>query len=236
MRNLLGFIKFFKIPLIFLLIGCVMLYNKKSDHYLKDRVVLIKDEHGLCSGEQIKAPSGVNYILTASHCAGLRDKDNNFSVTTESGVTLKRKLIAEDPNSDLLLIEGLPNISGIDIASSLKTEEEIRTFTHGMGLKTYRTIGTYIITQKSQVQVVPEACESGYPKYRSIDIPTFFGLFRFCIMETQQEVVTAMIVPGSSGGMVVNSSGDLVGVVSAGDGHFGFLVSIDDIHNFMSGY
>jgi hypothetical protein len=208
-----------------------------SDQYFRDRTVMLKGKHGACSGEQIVAPSGENYILTAAHCRDIA-VDGSMTVIMESGASLQRKVIAEDPNSDLLLLEGLPGTEGLRIAKSYRMTQEIRTFTHGARMDTYKTEG--VLVQKTKVEIPmydiqtpeqEEACSSA-PKTKPID-----GLFgRFCLFSSDEVVTTAMIVPGSSGGMVVDSSGRLVGVVSAGGGGFGYLVPLEAIHAFLEAY
>src|SRR5258707_12043226 len=88
----------------------------KSDTYAMQRTVSIKGKYGQCSGEQIEAPSGETYILTAAHCRNLADDGISMVIITEDEKRLMRKIIAEDSYSDLLLLEGIPNLDGIKIA------------------------------------------------------------------------------------------------------------------------
>jgi len=226
-----------KIKTLAILVITVLLLNIKTDKWIQNRTVQLTNGRGSCSGEQITAPSGHTYILTAAHCLELKDEHDSMLVTLEDGKQLRRKVIAEDPKSDLLLLEGVPNLSGLKIASSIKRQEHVNTFTHGFAFKTYKTEGQIIDQRMSTVQVNPILCESNMPKYKSIKVPSFFGIeMEICAMATIDSVTTAMIVPGSSGGMVVNDSGELVGVVSAGDGVFGYLVTLEDIREFIKGY
>jgi S1-C subfamily serine protease len=206
----------------------------------RSKSMLLRSGRGSCSGEQVKAPSGKNYILTAAHCRAL-ENNGVITVTTEAGVTFDSKIVAEDDNSDLLLLEGASDMEGLPIAKSVKNKEEVRTFTHGHGMQTYKTSG--VIIQNKQISVPIKFIESEKDiqecksKNRNkVEIATVFpGLdMEVCAMVTIDSVMTAMIVPGSSGGMVVNNHGELVGVVSAGDGTFGYAVRLLDIQNFMS--
>lgn len=218
---------------------CLMIYMKgPSDHSIRSRVMKLTSPFGLCSGEQVRAPSGIDYVLTAAHCKGLIDATGSITVTTEDGKVLKRRVIAEDGMSDLLLLEGVPGIKGLDIASWDYARQHVRTFTHGNRFDTYKTDG--VLIQDNYVQVMlslidtPEkdmACHE--PKNSIVDVG--FGL-QLCILQGYETVTTAMIVPGSSGGPVVDDSGSLIGVVSAGDGHFGYLVRLVDIKFFLRSY
>jgi V8-like Glu-specific endopeptidase len=67
---------------------------------------------------------------------------------------------------------------------------------------------------------------------------TFFGIpiGTMCVVDTMEMASNADIVPGSSGGVVLDDDDQVVGVVSAGDGHFGYFVSTSDIRSFLTGF
>ncbi len=231
---------------LFLAIGLILAHGLnpwKSEHFIKNRVIKLTSGQGGCSGEQIHAPSGKDYILTAAHCIVLKNESNEIQATTEYGVSLPRKIIAEDPYSDLLLLEGIPGLRGLDIAESDYRNQEIRTFTHGALLDTYKTTGVLINDREVQVPIdiisseAQEAACIKMPKNKVGEI-NIFGLFVFkvCVLNVDEIATTAMIVPGSSGGPVVDGYGDLVGVVSAGGNGFGWLVTLHDIRHFLHNY
>lgn len=209
-----------------------------SYEWLRDRVVNIVKGRSSCSGEQIKAPSGVNYILTAAHCRDLMT-DGMFTVVKEDGTSLQRRFIAEDADSDLMLLEGLPALEGIEIADKLVRFQYVRTFTHRHGLATYKTTGSIIDETEITVPVAlvaspedAEICES-FPKYAVVYL---FSNMGFCVLKVMETATTAQIVPGSSGGAIVDDAGRLIGVASATDGFFGYLVRLSDIKRFLAGY
>ena len=74
------------------------------------------------------------------------------------------------------------------------------------------------------------------PKNQAINVDTPFGSVELCMMVLNETAVTASIVPGSSGGMMVNDAGQLIGVASCTDSHFGYFVTLNDIKAFLSGY
>lgn len=226
------------IAMIALLLPGVNILARPSDNYLKSRVVKLYSSQGSCSGEQIKAPSGVSYILTAAHCRVL-EENGSIKVETEDGRKLERRVLAEDEASDLLLLEGLPNMDGLPVAKKTYAAQHVRTFTHGRGLPTYRTDGVLIADRRISVPLYmisndaeAERCTS-QSKSKVLNLG-FFG--SYCILDVVETFTTAMILPGSSGGLVVSDAGELTGVVSAGDGVIGCLVTIEDIHHFIDNY
>lgn len=213
----------------------------RSDYYSKSKSVKLELEgFGQCSGEQIVAPSGHTYILTAAHCKELRGDKNSITVSTEDGTKLERAIIAEDLKSDLLLLEGIPDKGGLSIADSSYQGQHVRTFTHGHGFPTYESQGALV--GNSHVHVMLGIIGINYmgsckgAKYKIIDIDAGFMVVQACTLDVEETASTAFIVPGSSGGMIVNDSGELVGVVSAGDGVFGYFVKLSDIQDFLEGY
>lgn len=214
----------------------------KSDQYIRNRIVKLISEKGQCSGEQVRAPSGKDYILSAGHCKAVLSGDS-FTVISEQGVSIQRKLIAEDPNSDLLLIEGLPNLRGLDLADYTSRFEHGRSFTHGKGLDTYSTSGIYI--QKKQIEVPVSQIETledeldctKMNKNKVLEVDAFYYIIiKYCVMSVFEDVTSISIVPGSSGGAIVNDYGNLIGVASASDGFFGYMVPLESIRPFLAGY
>lgn len=224
------------------IVSCLLINSivARTDLVPMSKSIKLTSARGSCSGEQVRAPSGKDYILTAAHCRVLENK-GVITATDESGTITNVKIVAEDDASDLLLLEGMADMRGLDIAKSIAPKEEVRTFTHGRGMATYKTVGTIIQAMLINVpvgMVTDEASRIACLSHsrNSVEaVDVFFGLTaEYCVMNTIDTVTTAMIQPGSSGGMVVNSAGELVGVVSAGDGVYGYLVRLLDIQNFMS--
>ena len=211
-------------------------HKSPSDQELRSKVVQLEGNGSLCSGEQVRAPSGIDYVVSAAHCGHLAT-NGSILVKTEDGRQMERRVIAEDIFSDLLLIEGIPNMKGLDIAQSSYNGEPVRTLTHGRGFPTYETKGILIASKKIKVPLFdimsPEdEIKCNLPKHK-ID-ENWFG--KSCMLNVSEMATTALIAPGSSGGMVIDMSGKLVGVVSAGDSVFGYMVTLDDIHRFLANY
>lgn len=219
------------------ILGVYWTLSAPSDAHIQARIVRITSDRGMCSGEQVRAPSGQHYILTAGHCDGLKSSDGSYKITTEDGKVLNRKEIAEDPNSDLLLLEGIPGVEGLDIANYSWQGERVRTFTHGRNLDTYRTEGGFIQVSMIDIPVFPAETDSDKERCAKSPKFRFFEEYGICALHVAEQVSTAFIAPGSSGGAVVDSAGELIGVASASDGTgFYFFVTLPDIKAFLRNY
>lgn len=158
------------------------------EQYLYNRSVRILSPIGTCSGVQVHTAGGKDVILSAYHCRGLV-QGNNFSVMDEDGNLYVEKAVDAIPEADLLMISGIVGLRGISVAPYQLRHEHIRTFTHGQGYTTYKTEGVLI-----ESTVVDH---SGHTSTLTIS--------------------TAFVSAGSSGGTVVNDSGQLTGIVSCVD-------------------
>lgn len=213
-------------------------HDRASDTYIRDRVVKLQSKLGSCSGIQVKAPSGHSYILTAAHCRLLVDAtDNSIEVVDEYGIVRKESFIEEDAKSDLMLITNSRN-GDIEVAKSVSAHQHLHSLTHGAGFPTYRTDGELLSVRPVQIgmfEIVSKQDEDkcmSMPKY-AIITDMMFGE-SICILSVNQLFTTVPVVPGSSGGAILDESGSLTGIVSATDGRFSTIVTLDDIHAFLS--
>lgn len=179
----------------------------KSDDYIRHQVVRLYSDEGSCSGEFVRAPSGKTYILTAGHCR-LLIHEGVIKVRDEDGRESEQPVLDQDSQSDLMLLSAPNNHPGLDLAQESHRFEDVRSFTHGSNLDTFETRGQ--IVQERDIDGVPE------------------------VADAPQTITTAWIVPGSSGGPVVDPSGDLIGVVSVSAGPFSGLVRLVDIKRFLA--
>lgn len=208
---------------------------KLTDRYLRDRVFLIHSPEGMCSAIQVRAPSNKIYMLSAAHCL-LLFHDNKIAAVDERGKEYTVTLIAEDPRSDLILMSAATG-KYIDIATSLPIHTKIHTMTHGRGFPSYRTDGEFLDHEHVTVPLRPITTMEDMnmclimPKYHA-DLGEM-GLT--CYLSLDENMTTAFVLPGSSGGAVVNESNELIGIVSASYGPIlSALVTLEDIQAFMA--
>lgn len=226
-----------------LLIGAYgVFFSIPSESYIRDRVVkLINPKVGGCSGIQVHSHSGKDYILTAAHCAPLTDETGSIQVQLDGGRFIPRKVLEVSTTTDLMLLEGMPGLRGLDYAQSWEAGETLRSFTHGEMLDTYKTSGELI--QKSYVDITvfmindaSDEAACNLPKYVKKSFNTLFGKLEVCALHLNAFITTAMTVPGSSGGGLVDNSGKIAAIVTGGDERFSVLVPTDDINTFLQSY
>lgn len=174
-----------------------------SDAYIRDRTFFLVGNRISCTGIQVALPNGHQYVLTAQHCKKLLVK-GAATAYTEQGVSYKIKYVAEDYAHDLMLLEATPHIKGIPLADKVVLHERVRCMGHGEGHVTFTLEG--------------EILEIGRH-------PKLHGMY---------QIVSTSLIPGMSGGPAVNNKGELIGTNDALDGvGFGYLVTLEDIHNFL---
>lgn len=226
---------------VFLVLCIIKITSYKSESYLRSKVVQLKSDEGSCSGVQVNANSGINYILTAGHCEGLADKQGRIDVRLDGGKYIKRRIIEVSKYTDLMLLEGIPDLKGLDVAEQYRIGEHLRSFTHGAGLDTYKTEGELI--QVSIIDILIHSIKTeedelmcSQPKHKIVKVQSIFGDLNMCALHIKVFMSTAQVVPGSSGGLIVNDKGQIVGIVSGGDAVFGAFVPQDDIIVFLERY
>ncbi len=209
--------------------------ERGSDEHIRNRVVMLQGNDVSCSGIEIKAPSGQTYILTAAHCRRILDENEMTTAITEDGVRHPTHLVTINIADELMLLTSVDSKS-IDIAKQVSMYEHIHTLTHGDRRPTYRTDGT-VLDLVDTIQVRLSVYDEFDEYMMCFDSPkkieTELDGLGLCTIQIKSLITTAKVIPGSSGGAVLNEKGELVGIVSNTDGFFSGIVPLDDIHTFL---
>lgn len=207
--------------------------NVSTDEYIRDRIVKLHSELGLCSGVIVKAPSGKDYILSAAHCADLT-ADGVISAKTEAGKDYMARIIEVDKEHDLMLLT-TEQTHGIKIADKVVLHQHVRAMGHGAGMPTFKTEGEILEEKINWILSYPilgpwdiNRCEKEGRKV----VVQYDGMF--CMFKLNSLMSTARVIPGMSGGPVVDDMGRLVGIASNSDNFFSGLVPLEDIQTFLA--
>lgn len=232
-----------------------------------DRVYMIRNDEfsGGGTGFAIKAPSGRSYILTNDHVCGVSKDGLTVLVSSEDDVDMRRKIIAHDGNSDLCLIEGLPDVEGLEVAYTLPTVgDEYYVIGHPLLQPMHVSKGEITGSEDVSIPVGPmaiinprtnleepispqeggisaEQCSLNKYSQQLVDMDLLVMVLKvkFCILTVKEAYSTAItIFPGNSGSPLVNFWGNVVGVAFAGNNetNWGMMVSLHDVKEFLKKY
>jgi hypothetical protein len=209
--------------------------NPEEEEYIRSRVVQLDGNGHACTGIQVHSSTGKDYVMTAAHCSVLKDDNNSILVSSEAmSRPMPRKVIEVSPVSDLMLLEGLPNLKGIAIAEVAPDHRRYSAYTHGERLPTHRADGEYLGQMSVEIGISQIDTPADHDK--CVSVPKQIDLNGMCVLAVVEEVTSIAVEPGSSGGPIVNGRFELVGIVSASDGRFSFMVPIEDIKKFIKPY
>ena len=199
----------------------------ESDVYIRDRVLMLVGNGVECSAIEVKAPSGKNYTMSAGHC-GIIAVNEYITAIREDGSETMIKVLKVDVEHDLMLLEAADDKS-IDVAKDSKPHQHVHTLTHGHGMPTYRTDGELLKDVDIRIEN-PIDSDEALKKCKHIIV----GEFEVdCELKLHVVMSTAQVLPGSSGGAVLNKRGQLVGIVSCTDGFFSGFVMLKDIQEML---
>jgi S1-C subfamily serine protease len=166
------------------------------------------------TGFYVEAPSGKTYIMTNAHIC---DNTNTGQLhLTGYNRPVARNIIEIYPFHDLCILEGLPNKKGLKLASDIKNLEKI--FTAG-----YPRIPSLNFSEghlrSEEVRNLKDAATNTAKTYRLL----ITSLFSY---------------PGSSGSPIVNSKGELVGVMAGYDQktNQGIGVPLEEVKKLLAPY
>lgn len=224
--------------LLILLLACLPgCYRVVPDSYVRNRVVLLYTANAYCTGVEVVVPSGKTYTLTARHCKALLDSTDHILAKDEDGKDYRIKLIAVDPNSDLMLLQGI-GVPGLKIADKIYSHEKVHTITHGGGMPSFRTDGELVKDIDMNINMGNILTDEDAVKCKSIKNTTISDKFMppLCLIRLHLMLSTAVIIPGSSGGPLLDENQNIVGIVSAvgGSSMFGAYVTLSDIQKFIA--
>lgn len=193
-------------------------------------------------------------------------KSDEVIVEQNNGKKLARKIIATSDYSDLCLIEGLPGVSGLSVGDVPYEGQKLYSVGHpGLKPRTVSTgdiqgfmdlelpegpisgimrVGGKVVDQHQFTPAEGGISEADCQKPKN-RIKTFkrgvlfFEIeMKMCLNVTKDTYITNMLSqPGASGSPVVDSWGNVIGVLFAGDEYsWAFMVNANDVKQFLEMY
>lgn len=236
------------LSLVSLLLASTLVFQLPSLHYQYIRshtsktLVKIYGKFGGGTGFHIKTSKGNVYILTNSHVCDLSEDGYLIDVVTHEGRRIKRRIIENSVNTDLCLVEPVPNTGYLTLGSESKPGQIVAAVGHPHLMPDTMSRGEVIAKEVLKVPLYPifvdsQKKECNKPKNEIIKLPTFFGEIEACAIRVNAMLTNVLILPGSSGSPVVNFWGNLTGVMFAGNGAgWGFYVQYAEVEKFLMPY
>lgn len=187
------------------------------------------------SGFLLKAPSGKTYLVTNFHVCLKGSWLNKLTGSLETGEVVQGVIIKRGIKPDLCAAKvSARTPAPLTIGSSLVPLQQIYTRGYPYGVLS-QSAGTFIGRMKWEYMFGLDQigeCADKKDKVYGGD-----GILEGCQVEFIDNVTTLYSRPGSSGSPVVNSDGELVGVVSSwmSEQDSAGMVRLEDIQEFFRG-
>jgi len=155
-----------------------------------------------------------NVIVTNDHVCGV-SSGGFVTVEEDSGTLSIKPILKRSFVRDLCLIEGV-NAPPMQLASSanLSRFDVVKVLGHPFLKPTTPSQGYYLGNMIGNIGFNPDKdgnCPSPATKYDAGP----FGLF--CVLRMELSLTTVPIYPGNSGSPIVNSKGEVIGVINSSD-------------------
>lgn len=197
------------------------------------------------TGFTIKAPSGKLYTLTNEHVCSMTPLPYVDAMSpSDSQRFIRLRKIEKAANTDLCVLDAMPDASPVNLAGSFKLGEEVfligypflepLTLTHGQ-TNTLENIDVAL-----DVNLEESICtERGGRVVPSTDLFSLLnGISTYCVKTVLSVRTTLQTYPGNSGSPVLDTWGNLIGVLFAGNNYtnWGYMVPLSEIKKFLSIY
>lgn len=211
------------------------------------------------TGFELKAPSGISYIITNSHVCDhvkeLSEDKHSVLVGDDDGEYMSRKIIAISDETDLCLIESLPGVQGLSVGSEPEVGDRLTVVGHPklrpltlasgemIGSEDVNILDFVLPTGNPLLDLFLPIKADGTCDKPKNEMKEFTGpdgiVIKACFVVTHDAHMTSItIFPGNSGSPVVDYWGKVVGVAFAAssDDNQGEIISLHDLTDFIARY
>lgn len=181
----------------------------------EDSIVYVLNPTGTGGGTGFSTTNdlGKRVVVTNAHVCAV-GTDGYVNVRSDFGKTYLKKVLKTSSKRDLCVIEGIP-VPPLSIAvNSPNKFDDVMVIGHPFLAPAQPSRGVYVADSIEQTGLRPKedgSCPEGSELSESL-----FG--SFCLASFEVSLTTIPIYPGNSGSPVLNKKGEVVGVISLGDG------------------
>lgn len=218
-----------------LLLGAALWFSLHSAYATEsayEKLSLTTVRIAIGSGSIVEGASGNNYLLTNWHVCNSGAHHGMMRANFEGGRLVEGPIVKINPVTDLCAVRIHKQPHALRIGAVLKTGSKI--FTRGYPFDVLSESEGYLIGNESwssfyPIQEVGE-CFKGSQVLRE---PS--GIITGCTVISHCNMINVYVRPGSSGSPVVDSLGNIVGVVSswATQEDQGGMVTLEDLRAFL---
>lgn len=188
------------------------------DYISQDKITFATIEKAyFATGFSIATGDTVSFVLTNRHVCDMEDKAN-YVLTLQSGEQVKAKFIKSDVFADICLLKTVASIPALTLSKQNASQGD-RVLTIG--------------GPDGVFPIIVDGIISGYHNINMKNEPEDDGEFE---VHFRAQVMSAPVYPGSSGSPMMNTNGDVVGIVFAVRGekeHIAFIVPVSEIWRFL---
>jgi len=200
------------------------------------QVVMLTDKSGERGGTgfQLQMPSGEVLTMTNAHVCELESLGQIYA---RQGRRIHPMTILEkSKKADLCLLNGIPKMTGLEVADSLTVGQEMGVVGHPALMPLAVSRGHLLGYKEVAILINEGVCKEEGEMYKTIEDD--WG--PLCVEQFNAGLTTVVVLGGNSGSPVVDFYGNVVGVLFAGHGpsggNWGIIVPLSALKEFIKDY
>lgn len=186
------------------------------------------------------AASGRPVLITNAHVCEIGKSDMSMDVTFDDGSrTIPARILEIVPEVDLCVLEAPVGHEPLPIGAPAKEHDPIMVMGHPKLLPLTLEAG-HLVKPHGSIELFTEAGEQECNRIGGKYGPVPFAWFTIvtCRVAYDADFISVSIFPGNSGSVVINTRGEVVGVVFASQNNqsMGYMVDVEHLTRVLLAY